>query len=424
MIAKMKSSTARGSAVFLAGLCSLAYFTSYVSRYTFTVCVSELTSPATGFMTDGDAGLVCMMLFIFYGGGQLLSGILGDLVRAEHLVCAGIAGAGMCNLILPLVIGSPAAVAVLWACHGLLQSMFWPPLMKIVSGRLPERYFSGSMLSVSIAAHTGNLVLYLVSAFFIGRAGNWRAVFTFAAVLCAVVLALWIIGFFCFAKKTPEPEKEVPAPARSGESSVAEKRGGLSYAFLISGFWLLVVGALFQGALKEGITAWLPNYVRDVYSLSSGSAILWNTAIPAASIACLFLINLIYAKFLRSEALGGAAMFGAGALFASVIAFVPSPPPFLTVLCAAMITASMHGVNLCLIAYLPGRFSRYGKVSTVSGIMNACAYIGCSAYIYGITLIASQAVRALTWFIIPAAGFVFCLVATPMWKNFCGKDQE
>ena len=82
MIAKMKSSTARGSAVFLAGLCSLAYFTSYVSRYTFKVCVSELTSPVTGFMTDGDAGLVCMMLFIFYGGGQLLSGILGDLVRA------------------------------------------------------------------------------------------------------------------------------------------------------------------------------------------------------------------------------------------------------------------------------------------------------------------------------------------------------
>lgn len=74
MIAKMKSSTERGSAVFLAGLCSLAYFTSYVSRYTFTVCVSELTSPVTGFMTDGDAGLVCMMLFIFTGADSFSAG--------------------------------------------------------------------------------------------------------------------------------------------------------------------------------------------------------------------------------------------------------------------------------------------------------------------------------------------------------------
>ena len=98
MIGKTKKFTERGAAVFLAGLCSLAYFTSYVSRYTFTVCVSELTSPSVGLITDGDAGLICMMLFIFYGGGQLLSGVLGDWVRAEYLVCIGIAGAEACNL--------------------------------------------------------------------------------------------------------------------------------------------------------------------------------------------------------------------------------------------------------------------------------------------------------------------------------------
>lgn len=421
MIGKMKKFTERGAAVFLAGLCSLAYFTSYVSRYTFTVCVSELTSPSVGLITDGDAGLICMMLFVFYGGGQLLSGVLGDWVRAEYLVCIGIAGAEACNLILPFIIGSPAAVAVLWACHGLIQSMFWPPLVKIVSEHLPRKYFGGSTLAVSIAAHVGNIVLYLLSAFFIGRVGDWHAVFNFAAVLCAVVLTLWMLGFLYFSKKAPKIEKEAPAPAKTDEKSAAEKQGRLSYAFLTSGFMLLVVGIILQGALKEGITAWLPNYVRDVYNLPSSSAILWNMAIPASSIACLFLINIIYAKFLRSEALGGAVMFGIGALFASVIVFVPSLPPILTVICAAMITASMHGVNLCLIAYLPGRFSRYGKVSTVSGITNACAYIGCSVYIYGITLIESQALRAFTWFIIPAIGFVFCLIAIPMWKRFCGK---
>lgn len=423
MISNTKKFTERGAAVFLAGLCSLAYFTSYVSRYTFTVCVSELTSPSVGLMTDGDAGIICMMLFIFYGCGQLMSGMLGDRVKAEYLVCIGIAGAEVCNLILPFIISSPAAVAVLWAFCGLIQSMFWPPLVKIVSAYLPKKYFSGSTLAISIAAHVGNIVLYLLSAFFIGRVGSWHAIFNFAAVLCAVVLTLWMLGFLYFRKKAPGFEKEAPVAVKGGEKAAQAKEGKLSYAFVASGFLLLVVGIILQGALKEGITAWLPNYVRDVYNLPSSSAILWNMAIPASSIVCLFLINIIYAKFLRNEALGGAVMFGVGALFASAIVFIPSLPPALTVICAAMITASMHGVNLCLIAYLPGRFSRYGKVSTVSGITNACAYIGCSVYIYGITLIESQSLRAFTWFVIPAIGFVFCLIALPMWKRFCGKEK-
>ena len=424
MIRQTKKFTPRGAAVFLAGLCSLAYFTSYLSRYTFTVCVSELTSPEVGLITDSDAGLICMMLFIFYGLGQLMSGMLGDRVRAEYLVCIGIAGAEACNLILPFIIGSPAAVAVLWAFHGVIQSMFWPPLVKIVSSYLPRRYFDGSTLSISLAAHVGNIVLYMLSAFFIGNFGSWRAVFNFAAGLCAVSLTLWMFGFLYFREKAPKLENEARVPERSGEKTAPSKEGKLSYAILTSGFLLLVVGTILQGALKEGITAWLPNYVRDVYSLPSSSAILWNMAIPATSIVCLLLINIIYSKFLKNEALGGAVMFGIGTLFAAAIVFFPSLPPVLTVICAAIITASMHGVNLCLIAYLPGRFSRYGKVSTVSGITNACAYIGCSLYMYGITLIESQSLRAFTWFVIPAVGFASCLAALPLWKRFCKKDKQ
>lgn len=421
---KGKKLTPKRAAIFLSGLCSFAYFTSYISRYTFTVCISELTSDSVGLLTEERAGLIGMLLFVFYGCGQLVSGILGDRVKPEILVGIGICGSAVCNLLLPFAIGSVPALAVLWSVNGFVQSMFWPPLVKTVSVMLPRKNYNAATLAVSIAAHVGNVVLYVASSFFIGTVGRWQLVFAFAVAVCAVTLAVWIVGIRYFKRHAPSPEGDGHPDIATNEqkADAPKERGGLARAILSSGFLMLVGGIILQGALKEGVTAWLPSYVRDVYSLSAGTAILGNIAIPITSIVCILGIDVLYSKLLKNEALGSAVMFGIGATFAAITAFVPDLPQIVTVICAAMITASMHGVNLCLIAYMPGRFARYGKVSTVSGITNACAYVGCSVYMYGISLIESQSTRALTWFIIPAVGFVFCIAALPAWLRFCKRS--
>ena len=114
-------------------------------------------------------------------------------------------------------------------------------------------------------------------------------------------------------------------------------------------------------------------------------------------------------------------MFGIGTLMAALIVLVPSLPPMLMIISAAILTASMHGVNLFLITYLPARFAKFGKTSTVSGITNACAYAGCAIYTYGIAVIAEYlgwGATALSWLIISGLGFIACLIAIPFWKKF------
>ncbi len=49
-----------------------------------------------------------------------------------------------------------------------------------------------------------------------------------------------------------------------------------------------------------------------------------------------------------------------------------------------LISACMHGINLLLVGNLPIVFAKYGKVSTLSGMLNACTYIGSSISAYGI----------------------------------------
>ena len=114
-------------------------------------------------------------------------------------------------------------------------------------------------------------------------------------------------------------------------------------------------------------------------------------------------------------------MFGVGTVMSLIIVIIPALPPMLMIICAAILTASMHGVNLFLIAYLPARFAKYGKTSTVSGVTNACAYIGCAIYNYGLAVIAQNigwGATALSWLIISGAGLLSALVALPLWKRF------
>ena len=95
------------------------------------------------------------------------------------------------------------------------------------------------------------------------------------------------------------------------------------------------------------------------------------------------------------------------------------------VLCAllmAVITGCMHGVNLMLIGNLPAYFAKYGKVSTVSGLLNACTYIGSALSTYGFAALSDRFGWGFTiagWAVIAGCGMVICLLLTGRWTRFC-----
>ena len=92
-----------------------------------------------------------------------------------------------------------------------------------------------------------------------------------------------------------------------------------------------------------------------------------------------------------------------------------------SVLLMSLMTACAHGINLMLITVVPKRFVKSGKVSTYSGILNACTYIGAALSSYGFAALAESFgwnFTILMWVFISLAGLAVCLVSTPMWKRF------
>ena len=134
--------------------------------------------------------------------------------------------------------------------------------------------------------------------------------------------------------------------------------------------------------------------------------------------------DFVHRKLLRNEVTCAAVIF-IGAAVSSMILIFSSlwwSSAVLSVLLMAIIIACMHGINLMLITVVPKRFVKTGKVSTVSGILNACTYVGASIAIPLFALLEEHfngwTAAFVAWMVISLLGMAVCLVVAPIWKKF------
>ena len=81
----------------------------------------------------------------------------------------------------------------------------------------------------------------------------------------------------------------------------------------------------------------------------------------------------------------------------------------------------MHAINVMLITFVPIRFSIFGKSSTVSGLLNSTAYVGCAISTYGIGYLAEKTgwfFTVLAWAVICVLALLFSLLSVKPWKKF------
>ena len=174
-----------------------------------------------------------------------------------------------------------------------------------------------------------------------------------------------------------------------------------------------------QGALRDGVTTWMPSFVSETFRLSSEVSILSGVCLPIFSILSFRAALALYERFPGNPVRCAGWIFALGALSALALTLVCKTSALGSILCMALLTGSMHGVNLMLICMVPPFLQRNGNVSTVSGILNSCTYVGAALSTYGIALLSDQAgwqVTALLWFAIAALGTGVCILCNRKWK--------
>ena len=383
----------------------ITYMVSYITRINFGAIVSEMVN---------DTGISKSMLslsltgsFVTYGVGQIISGICGDKFRPKKLVFYGLLASIVMNLLIPFC-SSPKSMLVIWSINGFAQAFMWPPIVKLISELLNEEDYKKACVIISRGSACGTISIYLLGPALIALS-SWRLVFIFSAVCGIIMLVLW--NALCIDVQNEAPKAD----------SNTKKSGGINTQGL---FTPLMFGVMFaivlQGILRDGVTTWMPSYISETYHLGSEISILTGIVMPIFSIFSFQIAADLYKKKFTNPLMCSAVMFGVGAAVALALYYLSGSAAIVSVLFSALLTGCMHGINLILITMLPAFFSRYGNVSTASGVLNACTYIGSAISTYGIAVIAENKGWSFTifiWFIIAFLGFGACMLCVKPWKK-------
>jgi len=388
-------------------LCCIVYFTSYVTRINYAACLAEIVVDLD--ITKQLASIAVTGSFITYGLGQIVSGFIGDKFSPRRIIQFGLIATSLVNLSMVLL-PTIQLMTVFWFFNGFFQALIWPPLVRLMVENMNEKEYSHALFTVSAAASVATIFIYMMVPAAIELSG-WRLAFLVSAAMGLIVSLVWIRG----TKGVKESKAVKAAPTAAVEP--VQQRSNASLLIWLSPVLLAIV---LQGTLRDGITTWMPTYISEVFNLGTSVSILTSAILPVFTILSLRIttwLNTLVRNELKTAFLLFAFGFGAAALLNLFF----SKSVVLEVLLISVLSASMHGVNLMLIGQVPAFFARYGKVSTFSGILNACTYIGSALSTYGFAVLSDAYGWSFTiigWSLIALAGLLLTLFFIRPWTKF------
>ncbi len=400
---------------YLSIIFACIYFVSYVTRISLAAVIQEAATD-TGY-AKSELSVILVCLFFSYGIGQIISGALADRFKPQNLIMCGLVLSTLMNLFVALSYSSISLMCLFWTVNGFAQSMMWPPIVKILVSRLDEITYGAAVVTVNLGASVGTVLVYLISPLFI-RLWNWQSVLVFASLLGGVTSVAW-----CFFK-----DKLYVQTADIKTKATSEK---VSFKNIIPRqitlpFILIAFGIIFQGMLRDGVTSWMPSYLAENFEMGNDVSIFCTVSLALFSFVALKAAGAFYKRFFKNEVSCATVLFGGSVIACFLLLLLFNKGPVFAVILMTAITGFMHGINLMLVCHIPKRFSAYGNVSTVSGIINSFTYIGATIAIYGIAKISEifgWKFTVIIWLTISILGMVCCISAVRKWKLFIEKNS-
>lgn len=409
----------RTTALFVA-VCWMAYSFSYIGRLNFSASMAEMTN--SGVLLKSEAGAVTTGFFICYGLGQFLSGWLGDKVPPRYLVFTGLTCSSLINFAISF--GPPVALmTVLWSANGLSQALLWAPICRIVSDRVHTSRRQKACTALATTMAGGTLFAYVLSALLISAKG-WSASFVCGSVCTLAAALVWIFVTTKIEKDTEKNGEIEEMPVRIDDSGEAVPHDEIPSNFikllLVSGLMTLAVASGVQGILKDCMSTWVPTFISDMFEMSPVISILTGSLLPVFGLFGPYLANYIMARtrdelsslfilfVISSVALALLALFGRFSIVVSIVAL------------AATYACSL-GQNMFIVGTIPMYFHNVGKVSMITGTLNAVSYLSTAVLSWITGALVDRAgwgIVMTLWLILSCVAAVSVIFAKRRWNKF------
>lgn len=401
-------------------LCFAVYFVSYLTRVNYAASISTIIGDLS--LTKETASMALTGSFVTYGVGQILCGVVGDRINPRYFICFGLVGAAICNTIVYFS-SSIWLITVIWCFNGLFQAMIWPPLFRTMSENLGELAFQRACVVVSVACLVATVFIYLILVPLCIRYFHWRLAFLVPALVGFGMAVLWFFALRAYKgdrlKEIEEAAKDQPAPDKKTTAVAIRK------AMFSAGVPLIMLGIVVQGAMRDGVNAWMPTFIAETYHWENASSVMSTAILPVFSILCVLLASKVLSR-IRNEQIASL-LFWALSTVASVILFFGfSVSGILAIATMAAINGAAHSVNH-LESRVPNRFVRFHRVSTVSGLLNSCTYVGSALSTYGFALLSERfgwKATILSWVALSVLGLIITFISMKPYKHFLKEEEN
>ncbi len=359
----MLNSLSNKKSNFLIFLCWAAYTVAYVGRLNYNASIVEILSQIG--TTKEAAGTVSSFFFFAYGAGQLINGLLSKKYNTKYSVTVALAVSCIINLAMTFC-QEINSMKYLWFLNGAFQSILWSSLIKTLSDNLADSKLSKAVMVMSTTVASGTFTAYGLAALFSYLGLDWTTIFYVASVLVGAVAVLWFIGMSTVKKEKAEKE-------------VAERKVKSSLSFtpvFIVSIVVILISAISNGFIKDGITTWVPSILKEEFGVPSSLSIIVTLLLPVLSIFGTSLVNALHKKQKDENALNGF-FFCITIIFTVLIILtlnLKSVP--LTLMLFGGIACLMSAVNNVITTVVP-LYSR-DKIDSgfSSGLLNTFCYIG------------------------------------------------
>lgn len=283
------------------------------------------------------------------------------------MVCIGLLASALANLMMTCEV-PPVAQAVFWGINGWAQAMIWAPLLRVFSVMLEARDKINACVNIVSSQVIGNFASYLLSAGLL-KFLSWHWLFAVPAGIMLICALFWHRVFGDLLKKAGRTNECVKKRSRNASIN-------LRSVFIGTGLSVVVVPAFVHGTLKDGLTAWIPTYLGEIFSLSASAALFLTAVVPLMNLSGAYISKAVHRMTGENTLVACVLLMAAGAaMLALLVAAQSSGEPLSAVLLSGVI-AMMMAVNTLLVAIFPLRFENRGCVSLVSGLINAVGYLG------------------------------------------------
>ena len=389
----------------------LMYAIVYMTKNMFSSAMAVIVED--GVMTKSQTGMINAAYWFVYALFQVFGGFAVDKYSPYKLIMIGLAGAALSNTIIYFN-QSYFVMMAAWTFNAVIQFGVWPGVFKVVSTKLAPSMRGTAVFLLLFATSIGLGISMLVASF----VSHWKQNFLVSVISLLVMMVLYAILERFLDKRMVE--EDVP-PDEKGEKTNSDKAPMIPLMWS-SGLVAFLIVCLLRVSIDNGIKMMTPVMLMETYStLPAALSTRLSSILIIFSAIGMFIAGGMKNKITKSEPKAQIILYGISVLPLVVVCFVGHIHYTWILMALSVAVMLIHGAAPFSQSFVALHFEKYGRIGTVSGILNATGSLGnvLASYVFAkmAELMPWQAV-ATSWLAVIIICGVLCIAVLPKWTRF------